>query len=217
MARPGLTPERTAARWWTQPGGWEVRWQLEAESMRRDATIALLTLRDMRRMPDLVAYATRNRVELCDLLAFSANAEGVAGRLRLVALFPGHPDTVAPVMLCPDGPRESKHRNRPFEDGIFGKSTELCLYYRRDPPERRWRPENGLLGLFDLGRIHVANEHEWRRTRRWPGEDAAHGEPAPARSDPSLAIHPISPRNALLDYTPTVIAPAASDPSEKAA
>jgi hypothetical protein len=198
-----LSPDRTAAQWWVQPAAWEVRWQLEAESMRRDPTIAHLTMPVMRRMPDLVAYAKRRRVFLWDLLAYSANAESADGRLRLVAVFPGHPYTTHPDVLCLDGPRQSKHRNPPFEDGVFGKSSELCLFYRRDPAERRWRPENGLLGLFDIARLHVANEHEWRRTGKWPGGDAPHGEPAPAPADPRLAIEPLSPRNLVLHYQPS--------------
>lgn len=168
--------------------------------MRRDESIAALAPRVMRRMPDVVAYAERRGLQLWDLRAYSANVEGADGRLRLVALFPGEPNQVDPDVLCLDGPRTSKHRNPPFEDGVFGKSAELCLYYRRDPDERRWRPENGLLGLFDLGRIHVANEHAWRRDGRWPGEDAPHGPTHPAAPDASLAIDAISPSNALLDH-----------------
>jgi hypothetical protein len=198
MAPRALSPERAAARWWTQPDGREVRWQLQAESMRRDSTIAELSPRVMRRMPDLVVYAERNALSLRDVLAYSANAETGDGRLRLVALFPGHPYSRDPEVLCLDGPRLSKHRNPPFEDGVYGKSATLCLYYRRDPDERRWLPEQGLLGLFDIARLHVANEHEWRRTKKWPGSDAPHGPTAPAPQKPELAVEPISPRNMLL-------------------
>jgi hypothetical protein len=201
-----VSPERAAAHWWTQPGAWEIRWQLEAKSMCCDPTIVQLSIRAMRRMPDVVAYAGRRGLYLWDLLAYGANAENSDGRLRLVALFPGHPYTTDPDVLCLDGPRLSKHRNPPCEDGVFGKSAELCLYYREDPDERRWRPENGLLGLFDIARLHVTNEHEWRRTSRWPAKDAPHGEPAPATPDPALAIEPISPRNRLLDYRPVATA-----------
>lgn len=207
MAARALSCERARARWWAEAGGWEMRWQLEAESMRRDETIARLTLREMRRLPDVVAYADRKGLQLWDLLAYCANAEGADGRLRLVALFPGHPMRTHPDVLCLDGPRESKHRNPPFEDGIFGKSAELCLYYRKDPRERRWAPEYGLLGLFDLGRVHLANEHEWRRSggKRWPGEDAPHGETEPAPDNPALAVEPVSPRTMVLDREPRAI------------
>jgi len=171
--------------------------------MRRDPTIALLTVRDMRRMPDVMRYVERNGLFPWDVLAYSANAETGDGRLRLVAVFPGHPYKTHLDVLCLDGPRLSKHRNPPFENGVFGKSAELCLYYRKDPVERRWQPENGLLGLFDIARLHVANEHEWRRTRRWPGEDAPHGDAMPARPDSSLSIEPLSPHNVLLHHWPT--------------
>lgn len=207
------SPDRQAARWWAEPGAWEVRWQLEAESMRRDSTIALLSPRVMRRMPDVLAYAQRSGVEFHDLLTYSANADGADGRLRLVAIFPRHPEQSHPVVLSLDGPRESKHRNPPFEDGVFGKSAELCLYYRADPEERRWLLEHGLLGLFNLGRIHLANEHMWRKTGRWPGEDAPHGAPPPALANPALAIEPISPRNTILQAAPA----AAPDTTRQAA
>jgi len=200
MAPLANSPRRQSARWWAEPEGWEIRWQLEGASMRGDPTIAVLTPREMRHMRDVVAYAERLRVELYDLLAYSANAEGADGRLRLIAMFPEHPERGHPVVLCLDGPRRSKHRNPPFDKGVFGTSAELCLYYREDPSERRWLPEHGLLGLFGLGRIHLANEHEWRRSGKWPGEDAPHGTTPPAPSDPSLAITPISQRSTLLHY-----------------
>jgi hypothetical protein len=191
-----------------------MRWQLEQHSLDADPTLAQLGFRQLRRLPDAVAYAERNGLKLWDLLAYSANANTSDGLLRLMAIFPGHPSIEPPVMLCLDGPRESKHRNPPFEDGVFGKSAELCLYYRKDPGERRWRPENGLLGLFDIGRVHLANEHEWRRTGKWPAEDAPHGETPPVDADPRLALEPISPRTSILDYRAQ---PALSPPERRAA
>jgi len=157
-----------------------VRWQLEHQSMLVDSTIALLTLREIRRLPHVVTYAERG-----------SHAPGcpVSGR-----------------------PHTSKHRNPPFQDGVFGKSATLCLYYRRDPKERRWTPEHGLLGLFDIARVHVTNEHIWRRTGNWPSEDAPHGLTAPAQEDPSLALPPLSPRNTLLLRRPGVV-PAGDEPS----
>ncbi len=58
----------------------------------------------------------------------------------------------------------------------------LCLYYPRSEPERRWRPENGLLALIDLVRDHVFFEDHWRATGgprggEWLGEEQAHGFP----------------------------------------
>ena len=210
------SPRRQAARWWAEQGGWEVRWQLEAESMRRDPTITVLMPREMRRTRDIVGFAERLGVELYDLLAYSANSEGAGGRLRLVALLPDHPERGHPVVLCLDGPRESKHRNPPFEDGVFGKSAELCLYYRQDPDERRWLLEHGLFGLFGLGRIHLANEYEWRRSGKWPGDDAPHGEAPAAPSNSALAIEPISPRSKVLHYR-VPAADASAEPARRAA
>src|SRR4051812_18075527 len=123
MVRPARNPARDAARWWARPGGWEVRWQLEAQSRRCDETIAYLRPREMALLPDVVAFAERHDVELWDVLAYSANADTCDGRLRLVAIFLGPPDIPAPDVLCLDGPRESDPRNPPFEDGVFGKSA----------------------------------------------------------------------------------------------
>src|ERR1035437_4341494 len=100
MVPLAASPRRQTARWWAEQGGWEVRWQLEAESMRRDPTIAVLKPREMRRMPDVTAFAERLGVELYDLLAYSANSEGAGGRLRLVALLAEHPERGHPVVLC---------------------------------------------------------------------------------------------------------------------
>jgi hypothetical protein len=76
------------------------------------------------------------------------------------------------------------------------------LYYRQDPSERRWAAEPGLLGLFDVARVHVTDEYIWRRTGKWPSEDAPHGITAPAPADPSLALPPLSPRNTVLHRPP---------------
>lgn len=58
----------------------------------------------------------------------------------------------------------------------------LCLYYPRSAPERRWRPENGLLALIDLVRDHVFFEDHWRDTGghlggEWLGAEQPHGFP----------------------------------------
>ena len=58
----------------------------------------------------------------------------------------------------------------------------LCLYYPRSAPERRWRPENGLLALIDLARDHVFFEDYWRQTGGekhgvWLGGEQPHGFP----------------------------------------
>ena len=161
--------------------------------MRLDPTISRLTVRDVRRMPVVVIYTQEEGLELHDLLAYSALAEGRFGRYRLVAVFPDNPYESDPEVLCLDGPRLSLHRNPPFDDGIVGKSARLCLYHLEDQPERRWSPEYGLIGLFDLGRVHLAAEEVWRRTKRWPTHDAPHGTTPAAPADPSIAVPPLSP------------------------
>lgn len=71
-------------------------------------------------------------------------------------------------------------------------SAELCLYFSRDPDERRWTAEYGLVELFDIARRHLACEHVWRETDTWPTEDAPHGTAArPVRRRPELKVAPL--------------------------
>jgi len=68
--------------------------------------------------------------------------------------------------------REFLHRN-------FLPGSELCLQYDGDDPAMRWLPEDGLEPLVTLVHRHLMFEEYWRRTGRWPIEDAPHG-PAPS-------------------------------------
>lgn len=82
------------------------------------------------------------------------------------------PEEYPRVFACTKGP--SPHRMP--SDGA------LCLYYPRSTPERRWRPENGLLALIDLARDHVFFEDYWRDTGgksggEWLGAEQPHGFP----------------------------------------
>lgn len=144
-------------------------------------------MRTLRQNPDLGQYIKRLNVPEWDVLAYQAIAEGAYGRVRLAALFPFSPfDGAEPDVFALDGERRSLHRNPPWDNGIEGCSAHLCLYFRADRVERRWTPEYGLLELFDLGRRHLASEEIWRKTDKWPTEDAPHGDrarPAPPRPD----------------------------------
>lgn len=82
------------------------------------------------------------------------------------------PEEYPRVFSCTRGP--SPHRMP--SDGA------LCLYYPRSAPDRRWRPENGLLALIDLARDHVFFEDYWRDTGgkhggEWLGGEQPHGFP----------------------------------------
>jgi hypothetical protein len=82
------------------------------------------------------------------------------------------PEEYPRVFACAPGP--SPHRMP--DDGA------LCLYYPWSAPERRWRPENGLLALIDLARDHVFFEDYWRHTggvngAEWLGDEQPHGFP----------------------------------------
>jgi len=60
--------------------------------------------------------------------------------------------------------------------------TTPCAVLPAQPPEQRWRPENGLLALFDLACDHLFFEDYWRSTGGakggiWLGDEAPHGFP----------------------------------------
>jgi len=156
--------------------------------MSVDPHLHRLTPQLVDRHPGLRRYADGWGVPWWDVMGWQSEAEGPWRQRRLVALFPRAPWDEAPRVLCLDGPTDSLHRmNR----------LELCLYYERDPDERRWQVSDGLVRLFDLARAHVWAEHIWRlrgrRNHDWPIAQAAHGYPAPAAPDPTLALPPELP------------------------
>ena len=171
---------RCRVKWWEADP--ERMASLEGPSLKLDPTIVRLGDDEIDRNKDLRLLVNDLGVEPKDLLAYQALADGPFGRYRVVAVFILAPNEADPIVLCLDGPRgakASKHRNSEFE---------LCLYYKNDPPERRWTEKDRLLRLFDLARQHLTCEYIWRKTGSWPIDEAAHGETVPAPSDPSLAL-----------------------------
>jgi hypothetical protein len=171
---------RRTARWWE----WSPRRleTLEGASLREDRTITRLGGDEIERNPHLRGFVEAAGIEPGDLLVYEAAADGAFGRFRLAAIFLFPPDIDDPRVYCLDGPLggdASTHRNG---------EVELCLWYKDDPDERRWKSEDRLLRLFDLARRHVTGEHIWRMTGCWPIEEAPHGETEPAPPDPSLAL-----------------------------
>lgn len=77
-------------------------------------------------------------------------------------------DTAHAVDMHP-GPRRYLHRNP-------GPLATLCLQYPRDDAALRWMPEDGLEPLVTSVHRHLMYEEAWRRTGRWPAEDAPHGD-----------------------------------------
>lgn len=184
-----LDPRRDALRWWREHE--PLVHALESHAQRIDPHVRRLTRDGLDAHPGLRRYLHDAGHDTRDLLAWQSEAEGPWRQRRLVALFPRAPWERDPVMLCLDGPQKSLHRND-------GGGMELCLYYSRDPEERRWKLSDGLVRLFDLGIQHVWCEHIFRerggRYRDWPIPQAAHGyRSTPAPRDPSLALEPVLP------------------------
>ena len=86
-------------------------------------------------------------------------------RIEFPIIAPRHPRVYA------DGPSDSPHR---YDDG------SLCMWYPRDPLDRRWVFDDGLLALLGQVAAHLVKEHIWRATGRWPGEEVPHAEGAKA-------------------------------------
>ena len=189
-----MTASPTSVRWWAQH--WPLLWQLEDQAQAQDPFLRRLPVRLVRDHPGLRRYVAALGVQPWEVLGWVSVAEGRWRDRRIVALFPTAPWVRGPKVLCLDGPTSSLHRNGPFE---------LCLYYERDPDERRWKVYDGLGRLFDLARIHVWSEQIWRdrgsRPSDWPTDQAPHGYGRPAPSNPALALPAVLPFTA--DGRPT--------------
>ncbi|MBF6422725.1 hypothetical protein IU436_29325 [Nocardia farcinica] len=96
----------------------------------------------------------------------------------------------AEIMSFPLGPvREWKHRY-PFtpEDGGY---QQLCLWFPSDPRPLRWVWDDGLDDYVARVHRHLFYEEFWRRTGRWPSEDAPHGPGAPGQMKRDEPIYPV--------------------------
>lgn len=138
----------TACWWKTRPNDSR---RLEGIGLREDRTIRLLEPQELVANRDLRAKLEEWGLAADDLLAYGALADGPFGRFRLAALFP-RPAGYNPPVHCLDGPRGAAASEHRYND------TELCLFYVGDPPERRWKSEDGLRRLFDLARRHLTGE-----------------------------------------------------------
>ena len=67
--------------------------------------------------------------------------------------------------ITTDGPAESPHR---YDDGT------LCMWFPRDPDERKWTFDLGLLDLLDTVVGHLFREAWWREKGEWLGPEVAH-------------------------------------------
>lgn len=168
-----------------------------------DPTWSLLLQRDaIRRAGDaLIVVITP------DVMTYQHTGVEVVGRRELVPVtieFHRRPPYDCYGLAPEDYPRvladagaRSPHR-MPEDD-------RLCLWMPKDPPERRWTPQDGLQRLLDITAEHLFAEEHWRCTGgvdergvevgQWPIPQAAHGVPAtPSSRRESRAAVPGVPR-----------------------
>ena len=63
---------------------------------------------------------------------------------------------------------------------------QLCLWYPGDAVHLIWTWDRGLIDLVGIARRHLWYEEHFRRTGRWPVEDAPHGHRQDGQRHPSL-------------------------------
>ncbi len=198
--------EIDSATWWYGQLG--LVQQLEHRSQLADKSIKRLTARQMVRNPVIRERVTRDPKDAARFLAYRGRANSLGGPIRVAIVFPccpflspepwlddrlrmkGFSATHEPLVLALDGPTESPHRYGGVGKPEDGGCDALCLYYPNDPWERKWRPSLGLLGLFDIARVHLDAEHIWRITQNWPIPEAPHGNARPARPNRKFLIQP---------------------------
>lgn len=76
-----------------------------------------------------------------------------------------------------DGPTESPHRYAPYPKDRRQRPS-LCIWDPGDPADQQWVPNDGLLSLIEMARIHLYKEAYWRETGEWLGEEVPHNQRA---------------------------------------
>lgn len=194
------------ATWWYERLSLIQR--LERRSIAIDPSIKRLTARQMVRILVIQKRVTHDPKDASRLLAYEGRANTLCGPIRVAVVFPccpflsaepwlddwlrlkGHRPEDEPLVFALDGPTESPHRFSADGKPEDGGGDRLCLYYPNDPFERKWRPNLGLVGLFDMARVHLDAEHISRLTGKWPIPQAPHGSAKPARPNRKLLIQP---------------------------
>jgi hypothetical protein len=95
-------------------------------------------------------------------LSYTLDLEVPCYETRCVTIIFNARYTATGVRVFADGPTSSRHR---YEDG------SLCMWHPDDPPELRWKPEDGLADLVEMVRRHLFREAYWREKDKWLGPE----------------------------------------------
>lgn len=103
------------------------------------------------------------------LLCFGTVEVPEVGTRQISIIFRDRPSRARPVVMA-SGSERSRHRFRRY------RISDLCLYYDGDPNSLKWTPDQRLVGLLDLTRLHLLKEAWWRVTGSWPSPEV-HRDP----------------------------------------
>ncbi len=147
-----------------------------------------------RRYRDRLRVTIAYRVLAYELTDFAVVGDDVPHRLRIE--FHAAPSYDSYGLSAEEFPRVYASRLRPFDEAPPGTPTvyrragrwksphryvatdgALCMWYPKDPRERRWLPADGLLALIEMAHNHLfAERYHWLHDR-WPLDEVPHGFP----------------------------------------
>jgi hypothetical protein len=163
-------------------------------------SVPYIGLDDLRQRPYEVAEAIANNMEMTTITvirhdsaltvleaqfqpALELEANGYPVEIARIAQYANarHPEPY----VHPIGPsRTWEHRY-----GLAprqGCLQQLCLWYPDDPHHLIWTWKRGLIDLVEIARRHLWYEEHFRRSDRWPVEDAPHGRRPDGQRHPIL-------------------------------
>jgi hypothetical protein len=162
-----------------------------------------ITLTDLLRRPKAVVAAIGAQVVGAEASLIEHASNLVAIRITFappLELKPhGYPDEAVRIVqladtsrhplpyALPEGPPRTWEHRYPVSAPLY--IAPLCLWYPDDPPALRWDWSQDFLTYVAIVQRHLWSEEYYRRTERWPAEDAPHGHRPDGAPHPIRSIH----------------------------